>query len=97
MDASRLSFEWDEDKRKTTLQKHGLDFIDAIKIFAGPILTARSTHEGEERWISIGLLDGLEIAVIYTIRSDIYRIITARRARKKERDLYDAHYPARGA
>ena len=90
-------FEWDDAKRQTVLEKHGLDFIDAIKIFAGPVLTARSNHEGEERWIAIGLLDELEIAVIYTIRDDIYRIITARRARKKERDLYDAHYPARGA
>ena len=90
-------FDWDETKRQAVLDKHGLDFIDAIKIFAGPVLTARSPQEGEERWIAIGLLDGLEIAVIYTIRDDIYRIITARRARKKERDLYDAHYPARGA
>jgi len=92
-----MEFEWNEDKRKTVLEKHGLDFIDAITIFDGDVLRARSTFEGEERWIAIGILDEIEIAVIYTIRGDIYRIITARRARQKERDLYDAHYPQRGA
>jgi len=97
MESSTLEFEWDEVKRQTTLDKHGFDFIDAVKIFEGDVLRARSSFEGEERWIAIGLLNGIEIAVIYTIRGDIYRIITARRARQKERDLYDAHYPARGA
>ena len=97
MDYSLLEFEWNEDKRNATLEKHGLDFVDAVKIFKGDVLTARSPHEGEERWIAIGLLEGTLIAVIYTLRGDIYRIITARRARQKERDLYDAHYPFRGA
>ena len=93
----KILFEWDDTKRQAVLEKHGLDFIDAITIFAGDVLTARSNFEGEERWIAIGLLEGIEIAVIYTVRDDVYRIITARRARKKERDLYDAHYPHRGA
>ena len=92
-----ISFEWDENKRNATLEKHGLDFIDAVKIFKGDVLTARSPHEDEDRWIAIGLLEGTLIAVIYTLRGGIYRIITARRARKKERDLYDAHFPHRGA
>lgn len=62
------SFEWDEAKRAAALKKHGIDFLDATRIFAGPVLRARSAFEDEDRWIAVGLLDELEIAVIYTLR-----------------------------
>lgn len=89
-------FEWDEEKRQQTILKHGIDFADAIGIFDGEVLVAPSKHNDEQRWIAVGLLNGIEIAVIYTMRSEIYRIITARRARHHERDKYHARYPGGG-
>jgi uncharacterized DUF497 family protein len=84
-------FEWDEAKRMSTLEKHGIDFVDAAKIFCGPFVRARSKQSSEERWIAIGLLEGIEIAVIYTIRRNVCRLITARRARTYERKIYHTH------
>jgi uncharacterized protein len=84
-------FEWDAAKRLTTLDKHGIDFVDAAKIFSSPYVRAGSKQNSEERWIAIGLLEGIEIAVIYTIRGNVCRLITARRARIYERKIYHAH------
>uniref|UniRef100_UPI003B51AB67 BrnT family toxin n=1 Tax=Roseovarius indicus TaxID=540747 RepID=UPI003B51AB67 len=90
-------FEWDEDKRNLTLEKHGLDFLDAAEVFADDhlILTARS--EIEQRRIAIGPVNGVAIAVVFTMRGEIIRIITARRARRNEREAYDAHVARRDA
>lgn len=89
-------FEWDEEKRKQTIIKHGIDFIDAIKIFDGKTLLSQSIRNDERRWTAIGLLDGIEIAVICTMRNDTCRIITVRRARRHERKEYHARYPGGG-
>ncbi len=89
-------FEWDEEKRKQAILKHGIDFADAIGIFDGEVLLAPSKHDDERRWIAVGLLNGIEIAVIYTMRGDTCRIITARRARRYEREKYHARYPGGG-
>lgn len=94
--ADFTSFEWDEEKRKTTPEKHGIDFVDAIRIFDGDILVAPSRHHNEERWVAVGPLDGIEIAVIFTIRGEVCRIIIARRARRHEREAYHAHLPRGG-
>jgi len=91
------SFEWDEDKRTKALEKHGIDFADAVGVFDRETLVAPSKHGNEERWVAIGLLEGIEIAVILTMRSDVCRIITARRARRYEREIYQARYPGGGS
>jgi uncharacterized protein len=85
-----MHFEWDETKRRATIDKHRIEFIDAATIFLGPhlILTARS--DLEQRQIAVGDLDGSVIAVVYTRRGDVCRIITARKARRDERDRYQA-------
>ena len=90
-------FEWDEDKRKLTLEKHGLDFLDAAEVFAEGhlVLTARS--DIEQRRIAIGPVNGVAIAVVFTMRGETIRIITARRARRNEREAYDAHVARRDA
>ena len=84
------SFEWDENKRLANIDKHGIDFADAVKIFDGFITKKQDTRAdyGEERFIAVGLLNGIEIAVIHTIRGDKTRIISARRARREERAVY---------
>lgn len=83
-----MDFEWDDKKAHLNLEKHGIDFEDAISIFEGPMLEFRSDREGEQRWIAIGTIEGREITVVYTIRYGAYRVISARRARKNEREAY---------
>lgn len=96
MEKQRNSFEWDEAKRLSTLEKHGIDFLDAIRIFHAPRVTARSDRANEVRFISIGPLMERFVAVIYTIRGDAYRIISARRARDGEIRAYHESYPGGG-
>jgi uncharacterized DUF497 family protein len=52
-------FAWDEAKRRANLKKHGIDFVDAEKIFRGITLTAEDTREayGERRFLTLGLLE----------------------------------------
>lgn len=86
-------FEWDDAKRRSTIRKHGIDFEDAKLIFDGrPVLHAPSNPKGEERWIAVGSLGGLTIAVIYTFRGEKIRLVTARRANKREREHYDEEF-----
>ena len=85
------AFEWDEDKRKNNIKKHGIDFEDATEIFYGPIFLRRSDRNNEERWIAVGSLEDRFIAVVFTRRADVIRIISARRAWKnEERDYRNA-------
>ena len=83
-----MEFEWDEQKRATNLRKHGLDFEDVIEMFEEPWLRRRSDRDGEQRWKAIGLLRGIEVTVIYTMRGNVRRIISARKAAKHELETY---------
>jgi uncharacterized DUF497 family protein len=82
------TFDWDEQKNELNRVKHGIDFDDAIEIFYGPIILRRSDRNDEERWLAIGSLEDRLIAVAFTLRADIVRIISARRARKNEEREY---------
>src|SRR4051812_17649114 len=84
----RLPFEWDEKKRTSNLEKHGIDFEDAIEVFYGATLLCRSYRNNEERWIAIGETEGRIIAVVFTQRENAHRIISARRAGKNEERQY---------
>ncbi len=82
-------FEWDERKRLSNLAKHGIDFADATEPFSDPRqFTCRSPHSSELRYVTIGRSKGRLIAVISTPREGRLRIISARAARKRERDEY---------
>jgi uncharacterized protein len=81
-------FEWDEQKNRENIRKHGLDFADAWEIFDAPMLTALDEREdyGEDRIIGIGLLQERVVAVVFTERgTDTIRIISLRKALKHER------------
>ena len=88
-----MEFESDPAKNEANLAKYGIDFPGAARIFDGSVLRKCSDRVREERWKAIGVLEGREIAVIYTIRGERYRIISARRARKNERRAYREVYP----
>ena len=89
-----MRFEWDEAKRLANLEKHGLDFLEAWKVFEGDYIETLDDREdyGEDRYAVIGLLNGV-VVVIYTPRdSDIYRLISLRRADKDEERLYFSRF-----
>jgi uncharacterized protein len=83
-------FAWDETKRRGNLKKHGIDFVDAEKIFAGVTLTAEDTREayGEPRFLTLGLLEDQVVSVTHTERGDDVRIISIRKATKYEARYY---------
>jgi uncharacterized DUF497 family protein len=92
-----IRFEWDPEKAASNLQKHGISFQVAIRAFADPFaLMAQDRIEtGEYRWQTIGIVEGwLLLVVAHTFRDDengseVIRIISARRADRQERRLYE--------
>ena len=92
-----MRFEWDERKRRSNLEKHGLDFFDVSEVFEAPHVVVPSAYEGEEeRFLAIGIFAGRFVTVVYTTRSEAIRIISFRRARHEERQKYQELY-GRGA
>jgi uncharacterized protein len=87
-----MQFEWDERKRQSNLQKHGIDFVDAIRIFQFDPLTFEDTRfdYDEPRFWAIGMLNGILTVVAHTYPNEnTIRIISARRATKHEqRDFF---------
>lgn len=83
-------FEWDNDKALRNLEKHGIDFLDAARIFLGPTVERPDDrfHYDEERTIALGEMGGEVLMVVYTLRDDVVRIISARRANRHDRERY---------
>jgi uncharacterized DUF497 family protein len=89
-----MRFQWDDDKDRRNLEKHGLRFSEAALIFEGPVLTRIDSRVdyGEERCISIGAIRSLVVVVVvHTSRDDHIRLISARLANRRERDRYHEH------
>lgn len=85
-------FEWDEAKSAANLVKHGVSFSEACLIFEGPVLSRSDDRYayGERRIISIGCVRAIAvIIVVHTDRAGVTRLISARRASRRERRLYD--------
>jgi uncharacterized protein len=82
-----MDFEWDEDKHYRNFSERGFGFDFAALIFDGPVIEKTDSRRdyGESRVVAIGEAEGLVLAVIYTDREEVRRIISARRASKKER------------
>ena len=83
-----MLYEWDETKRYANLAKHLIDFADAVKVFEGPVFEKVQRRHGENRMLAVGLLEDIEIVVIYAVRGKYRRIISARRANRNERQDY---------
>lgn len=90
--------EWDENKRNANIDKHKLDFRDAVGILDGPCSVALARKiGGEPRWIAIGMLDDIHVAIIYTMRERVLRVISMRKARKNERENHHTNFGRRAA
>ncbi len=92
----RICFEWDTAKAVANLRKHGVSFDLASLAFADPFaLIAQDRFEGGEyRWQTLGLVEGcLLLLVAHTVTdadgTEVVRIISARKATRKERQRYD--------
>ena len=90
-----MRFEWDERKASVNLAKHGIRFDVAITAFDDPFALvapdpSHSTAAEERRWL-IGEADTGVVVVVFTVRAagDVYRIISARRANRRERRRYE--------
>ena len=90
-----MDFDWDENKNKANIEKHGIDFIDAPIIFAGYTLTIEDDRYdyGEERFITFGVLGGRALSVVHTETKDLIRIISIRKATKNEEKGYFPQTP----
>lgn len=87
-----MEFEWNEDKNRENIRKHGLDFVGAWQVFDAPMLTETDNREdyGEERFIGIGFLKNFIVPVVFTEPDeDTIRIISLRRAIKYERERFE--------
>jgi uncharacterized DUF497 family protein len=86
-----MEFEWDARKAAENLTKHGVDFVRAIRIFSDPHRLERESDPdtyGEIRRKVLGLIDEEVYAVVYAPRGEVYRIISARKASRRERRRY---------
>ena len=91
-----ILFEWDERKAATNRRKHGVNFEEAMQVFADPFALSTQDREvaGEARWQTVGMVaDVVVLLVAHTVRDEgmdeIVRIISARRAMRKERGFYE--------
>ena len=86
-------FEWDAAKNASNREKHGISFEEAMRIFDGPVLSRDDDDiHGERRERSYGLVQGIVVVcVVHTNRGAATRIISARKATKKEREEFHAY------
>jgi uncharacterized protein len=86
-----MNYIWDTKKNRRNVALHGIAFEDAIRVFQGPTLERVDDRfdYGEVRIYAIGIVNGLEVTVIYTDHSgNERRIISAWRAERHERTAY---------
>lgn len=91
---SDMRFEWGSEKEATNIKKHRVSFDDAKEALnCGMVVVLKETHQsGEERFVYIGLSKKLNVLVVVIAYPDenVTRIISARKANKKERKFYEA-------
>lgn len=96
-----MEFEWDENKNRANFKKHGVRFETAVAVFDDPAELSEPAHDvdGEARTQTMGFVAGIEMLfVVHTDRRSydgepVVRLISARRASRKERARYDRQNP----
>ena len=81
-----MRFTWSERKRAINLKEHGLDFLDAPRVFEGLTFSYEDDRfaYGEQRFITLGLLAGVPVSIAHTESDDEIRIISFRKATGRE-------------
>ncbi len=91
-----MRLEWDEQKNIININKHGLDFADAKKLFEQPLLVRLDTRYAylEDRYIGLGLINKRLMVVVFTKRPpNIIRIISLRKANQREQKKFSTYFP----
>ncbi|SFE22556.1 BrnT family toxin [Roseivivax sediminis] len=85
-------WEWDEAKNRHNIAARGIDFADARRIdwSTAQIFTDDRTDYGEDRFLARGTIDGRLHILVYTLRDDRLRVISLRKANRRERRAYVA-------
>ncbi len=91
-------FEWDSDKEAKNIRERGIDFATASRIWGGPVLEKIDDRRdyGEVRVLAFGQVVGRLMAVVYTWRGTNRRIISARKANRREQERFEAEIHDRG-
>lgn len=81
-----MRFTWDEAKRKRNLKDHGLDFVDAKRVFEGLTFTYEDDRfrYDEQRFVTLGLFKGIPVSIVHTESEDRINVISFRKATKRE-------------
>ena len=87
-----MDISYDPAKRATTLEERGLDFVDAPEVFSGPVFELADDRfdYGEERYITIGMLRGRMVVLVWTPRGAARHIISMRKANNREQARFQA-------
>ena len=86
-----MDFEFDPKKSEKNMEKHGIDFFQAQALWDDPeLLEIPARTEDEPRFLVVGKIRGKHWAGIITYRGEKIRIISVRRARKEEVELYES-------
>ena len=86
-----MQYEWDENKRIANLERHNVDFTEAAEFeWDTAIETIDDRYDyGETRWVTIGFINKKLHVMVYTIRRNKIRIISLRKANRREGDYYE--------
>jgi len=85
-----MKFEWNKDKNKSNIKKHGLDFTDTDLFFENPYLCFEDTRSEykEKRIIAVGTIEERVVVVVFTKRNNKTRIISMRKANEREKKKF---------
>ena len=85
-----MEFTWSQAKRAANLKAHGLDFVDAPRVFEGVTFTFEDDRfsYGEQRFVTLGLLAGVPVSLVHTETDHEIRVISFRKATNREAQIY---------
>ena len=88
-----MGFEYDPEKSAENKRKHGVDFEEAQTLWSDPVLLEIPARVSDElRWVVIGKMNEKHWSAVITRRSDNVRIISVRRSRDEEIEIYESQY-----
>jgi uncharacterized DUF497 family protein len=85
-----MEFTWSKAKRAANLKAHGLDFVDAPRVFEGATFTFEDDRfsYSEQRFVTFGLLAGIPVSIVHTESEHEIRVISFRKATQREAQIY---------
>lgn len=87
-----MKFEWDNLKAEENHRKHGVEFPYAAQVFLDPhhiVIRDNRQSYGEIRNVAMGVIEGRLYIVVFTLRAEIHRLISARKGNRREQKKYN--------